>query len=83
MPVLKPIGGFGSFANQLSHRAIGTTDILQWGSKVIGCTHCTYKEKMEAGRPAKPIIAGCSTASNGPGAQRYSTQAISLCCPFG
>ena len=48
MPVLKPIGGFGSFANQLSHRAIGTTDILQWGSKVIGCTHCTYKEKMEA-----------------------------------
>ena len=49
MPVLKPIGGFGSFANQLSHRAIGTTDILQWGSKVIGCTHCTYKEKNGGG----------------------------------
>ena len=78
MPELKPIGGFGSFANQLSQRTIGTTDILKWRSKVIACTHRTYEEKMQAARPAKPIIASCSPASNSPGAQRYSTQAISL-----
>ena len=51
------------------------TSCSNGGSKVIGCT---YEGKMPA-PSAKPIIAARSLASNGPGAQRYSTHCVPHC----
>ena len=58
-----------TFCKSPCRNAIGTSDILQWGSKVIGCTHkCRWKNASRTAA-AKPIIARCSQTSNSPGAR--------------
>ena len=57
------------FCKSPCRNAIGTSDILQWGSKVIGCTHnCRWKNASRTAA-AKPIIARCSQTSNSPWAR--------------
>ena len=57
------------FCKSPCRNAIGTSDILQLGSKVIGCTHkCRWKNASRTAA-AKPIIARCSQTSNSPGAR--------------
>ena len=57
------------FCKSPCRNAIRTSDILQWGSKVIGCTHkCRWKNASRTAA-AKPIIARCSQTSNSPGAR--------------